>query len=207
MADQSKIQTMLDEHEIRTVRRVWAYARDLGEWETLKTCFHPDATVLISWYSGPAAGFIEGSAKRVAALGPEEHGKHLFGNFRITVNGTRAVSESDALITSRSPIDGVLFDMTSYGRFFDLFEKRDDTWRIFDWTGIYDKDRIDPVYPAKVPADFYDRMDLDDYPPQMKYQYYRTASKGRAMALGLVLGGSKEEKALRDKGARWLAGD
>ena len=206
MSDDARLQAMLDEHEIRKVRRKWAYARDLGEWDTLQTCFHPDATVTISWYAGSAAGFIENSIKLVGARGPEEHGKHWFGNFRITVDGTRAVSECDAQILARDYIDGVLCDLTSYSRFFDLFEKRDGEWRIFKWTCIYDKDRLDPVVPGSAPAGFYDGVTFTDAPPQFAFMRFRQGKLGRTAPEGIVLGKSAEERALREEGERWLAG-
>ena len=33
----------LDQMQICEVRRVWAFSLDLGEWDTLQSCFHPDA--------------------------------------------------------------------------------------------------------------------------------------------------------------------
>jgi hypothetical protein len=57
----SRLHAMADEYEIMRVRRIWAYSRDHADWEALASCFHPDATVTISWYSGTALGFISGA--------------------------------------------------------------------------------------------------------------------------------------------------
>ena len=105
----------LDQMQICEVRRVWAFSLDLGEWDTLQACFHPDAKVTVSWYSGPIGGFIERSKTLVAARKPEEHRKHWLGNMRTMINGTRAVLETDVQILIREFIDGDLCDYTSLG--------------------------------------------------------------------------------------------
>lgn len=206
MSDDARVQAMLDEHEIRKVRQTWAYARDLGEWDNLRSCFHPDATVTISWYSGSAAGFVENSIKMVGSRKPEEHSKHWFGNFRITVDGTRAVSECDAQILARDYLDGVLFDFTGYSRFFDLFEKRDGVWRIAKWICIYDKDRLEPVVPGSLPDGFFSGLDMTTAPRQFAFMRFRQERKGRQVPDGIVLGGGEDERALRAEGERWLSG-
>ena len=105
----------LDQIQICDVRRVWAFSLDLGEWETLQACFHPDATVTVSWYSGPVDGFIARSKAMAAGRQPEEHRKHWLGNMRSEINGARAVLETDVLIFIREFIDHSLFDYTAPG--------------------------------------------------------------------------------------------
>ena len=149
MADESsEWAKALDQIQICDVRRAWAFSLDLGEWERLRSCFHPDASITVSWYSGSLDGFIVRSQAMVATRKPEEHRKHWLGNMRSEINGTHAVLETDVLILIREFIDGTLFDYTSYARFYDLFEKRGALWRILEWNRIYDKDRLDPVVPA-----------------------------------------------------------
>ena len=53
------LQRRLDIEEIRDVRRRWAYGRDLCEWDLLRSVFHPDATVHVSWFKGPFPAFVE----------------------------------------------------------------------------------------------------------------------------------------------------
>jgi hypothetical protein len=51
----------LDQIQICNVRRTWAFSLDLGEWEQLRSCFHPNARITVSWYCGPLDGFIDRS--------------------------------------------------------------------------------------------------------------------------------------------------
>src|SRR6202041_4125478 len=90
------IARMIDEYEVRRVRRNWAFARDHGEWETMRACFHPDATVNVSWHSGPAAAFLDRTIAMSADRRPEERSKHWFGNSRVWLKRDRALLETDA---------------------------------------------------------------------------------------------------------------
>lgn len=205
MDDASILKRITDEHDIKQVRRKWAYGRDLGEWDALRSCFHPDATVHVSWYSGPASSFVERSMQTVAARRPEERGKHWIGNMRAIVNGQRAVLETDVQILGREFIDGHLFDYASYARFFDLFEKREGEWKIFKMTCVYDKDRLDPVVPGAVPASFYEAIPLTGAESGFAFMRFRQTKRGRNVP-PVVIGGSEDEARLRAEGDRWLAG-
>ncbi len=206
MSEATRFQAMLDEYEIQRVRRIWAYGRDHCEWEVLTGCFHADATVIISWYSGSALGFVERSKQAAASRKPEERSQHWLGNFQATVNGDRALLESDVQILSRDYLDGYLFDCTCYGRFLDRFERRDGVWRIARWTCVYDMDRLDPVFPEPVPSSFYDGLQLEGEGSSCAYMRLRQKKKGRTVPAGLIMGGSDAEKQLKRESHLWLNG-
>ena len=67
-----EIERFVDEEMVRRVRQRWAFARDYGDWEGMRACFHPDATVCVSWFSGPAATFFERTVAMAAERRPEE---------------------------------------------------------------------------------------------------------------------------------------
>lgn len=92
--DDARALAALDEIDIRKVRANWAHARDKGDWELLRGCFHPDATACLSWYNGPAEGFVEGS-KRMLHTGKDYAGAHMIASSRVKVRGDRAILESD----------------------------------------------------------------------------------------------------------------
>lgn len=196
---------LLDELEIRRLRERWAFGRDYCDWDEIAACFHPGATVDISWYQGDVAGFIEASKTMMAELGPEERSKHWLGNARIWVNGERGVAEVDATIILRAYIDGYLFDFSARSRFYDLVEKRNGAWKIMKWNMIYDADRMDAVEPGKVPQAFYDGVDLNPYPHSCAYLCYRLAKSGRELSTNIVSINTQAEANLKADGERWLA--
>ena len=196
----------IEEAAVCKVRRVWAFSRDRGDWEVLRACFHPDATITVAWYSGPASGFIERSMAMAQTRRPEEHHKHWLGNMRADVKGARAVLETDAMVLIRETIDEHLFDYCSHLRFYDVVEKRDGVWRLLKASCIYEKDRLDPVVPGAVPASFYAAVDPTGSEPGFAFMRFRQMKKGRAVPSGIVIAGTPAEVALRDEARSWLSG-
>lgn len=206
MSENLRLQPLLDERAIAKVVSDWGFARDGEDWEALKVCFHPDATVEIMWIAGSAHEFVESFRQRPPQK-PGEHTKHQVGAPRVRLRGDRAVSECHLTLYSRVFIDEILFDFTAWVRFFDLFEKRGGAWRIFKRTAIYEKDRMDPVYPETVPSSFYDRASMENFPPACRFMCFRHMKQGRGTAPHIITTGSPEERERREAGERWLAGE
>jgi hypothetical protein len=205
MLDHSRLQRMQDEYEIFRVRRIWAYSRDHHDWERLKTCFHQDATVIVSWFEGTASDFVERTKQAAAARKPEERSSHALGNYDVTIHGDRAILEADMQVLNRDYLDGILFDSICYGRFYDMFERRNGEWRIAKWTCIYDKDRLDPVMREQVPAAFYSALKFHGDENGFAFMRLRQEKKGRTVPNGLVMGGTPSERRLKREGEVWLA--
>lgn len=186
------------------VRRTWAWCRDANDWNGVRACFHPDATIEISWYKGSVEGFIEQARARAATLRPEERGKHWIGNARSWIRGARAVVETDAQIQIRLRLEGHLFDNITWVRFFDRVERRDGVWRIKHWFCFFDKDRLDPVIPGSVPPSFYDGVDFNGSDTSLVFTRLRNLKVGIATVPDAMAGGSAAERAVRDASAEWL---
>ncbi len=199
------IEQFVDEELVRRVRQRWAFARDYGDWEGMRACFHPDATVHVAWFSGPCATFFERTIAMAAQRKPEERSKHWFGSSRVAVKGPRAILETDAQVQVRDWFDGCLFDLTASVRMYDRVERRQGVWRIARMTVIYDKDRMDAVVPGSVPAGFFDGIELMGPDAGMAFMRFRNKKVGRAMPPDVVVGGSAGEARLRTDTEQWLA--
>jgi hypothetical protein len=134
-----------DRDEIRDLIENWAVWRDAGDWERFQTVWHDDATMMATWFQGPAPDFIrvsrEGFDRGVRIL-------HFLGGTSIDVNQDRAIAQTKMTISQRAEVDGVICDVVCTGRFYDFLEKRADKWGIVLRQPIYEKDRLDPVDPA-----------------------------------------------------------
>ncbi|NMM28925.1 MAG: nuclear transport factor 2 family protein [Glaciimonas sp.] len=168
-----------DEAQIASLLVRWGYARDSDDWETLRQCFHDDATIHISWISAPAKDFVERSKLMAAARKPGAHLKHIISPPWVRINKNRAFSRTHATLFIREDIEGQGADITSWIRFFDQLERRDGVWRIVKRVAVYEKDRIDPVDPRGFPAGFFNGMDLSKYPPTAKFLSYWLERIGR----------------------------
>ena len=195
---------MEDEHQIASLLIRWGHARDSDDWETLAGCFHNDATIHISWISGPAKNFVARSRTMAAAREPGAHTKHIISGPWIRVNRDRAFSRCHANLYIRAAIDGYEFDLQSWIRFFDLLERRDNTWRIVKRTAVYEKDRMEPVDPRGVPQDFFADMNLSAFPASARFLCYRHQRSGTPPASDIISVYSAEERALREDCEKWL---
>jgi hypothetical protein len=193
-----------DEHEIAGLLIRWGHARDSDDWETLSACFHEDATIYLSWISGTAKDFVARSRAMARARKPGTHMKHVISGPWVLVNRDRAFSRCHASLYTRTIMDGHEFDLQSWMRFFDLLERRDDVWRIFKRTAVYDKDRIDPVDPRGIPKGFFEEMDLSAFPPSAKFLCYDLVRSGLPPSTDIISVYSDKERGLREKGQAWL---
>ena len=131
--------------------------------------------------------------------------KHVISGPWIRINQNRAFTRCHANLYVRITMDGYQFDLQSWIRFFDLVERRNDAWRIVKRTGIYEKDRLEPVDPRGVPNDFFSDMDLSLFPQSAKFLYYWAKRVGLTSSTSVISVYSNEERALREESEVWLA--
>ncbi len=79
-------------------------SRDLGCWDYMRDCFHPDAQVRVSWFRGSAADFIRGSVDMASRM----VNRHRLAPIHVVLSGNRAVAHdgNDFVATSRRAVAG-----------------------------------------------------------------------------------------------------
>ena len=204
MSNDEKLQGMLDKFEIAEVVSAACYSRDTSDWSTLRDCYHSDGTVTVSWHSGPVDEFIERSTEMMAKRLPGEFTKHVNANQRIRLNGNRAIIEYDVILHSRRMLDGYAFDFHTWSKYLDQVEKRDGRWKIFNRSAIYEKDRMDAHNPREIPDSFYEDMNLEQYPINIRYHCWRNARTGQKPPEKIILARSEREKEVRKTANEWL---
>ena len=205
MPDSERLQNMLDKFEIQEVVAAACYSRDKGDWKTLRDCYHPDGCVTVSWHSGPVDEFIERSVKMMASRDVQEFTKHVNANPRVRLNGERAIIEYDVILHNRRLLDGYAFDFHTWSCYLDQVEKRDGKWRIFNRTAIYEKDRMDAHNPREIPDSFYEDMNLEQYPLNIRYHCWRNEKfSGSPPSANLVMEGTEKSRAIREEARRWV---
>jgi hypothetical protein len=121
--------------------------RDLGRWEQMRDCFHPDALVRLSWFTGSGPDFVTGSidmARRGVLA------KHRLGPVRVQLNGDRALATFVGAIDIPATVAGVDLMLTSLARFLYRVERRDRRWRLSGFDAIYLRDELHAVVPGQV---------------------------------------------------------
>lgn len=183
--------------------QAWGFARDQGRWDDLAAIFHPGGEIAVSWFRGPYPEFVAHCRKN---FGSGIQAKHLLWPARVQVNGARATAETNVAIMVRQTIDGVLVDLTSYGRFLDRLERRNGAWRMVERATLYEKDRLDPVEPSPKFDALMAGANAAKYPAQYRYMGFRVNASGRALAEPVHYDGRPETETLKARYAEWLRG-
>ncbi|KIW30158.1 uncharacterized protein PV07_05924 [Cladophialophora immunda] len=163
---------VLERYKLRELAEGWPLYRDACEWENLKSIFHPDAYIYTTWTGRTHyLDFIKASQ---AGMDKGAFIMHRCHGSTTDINreATRAVTKMKATITQRFAVDGCEVDAESDCRFCFFWVKLPDTgeWRARFVRHWYEKDKLIPVNPAKVPI--LDEQRLKDYPSGYRYLAY-----------------------------------
>ena len=190
-----------DRSEIRALIENWVLFRDARLWDRFRTVWHKDGQMWATWFQGSFEDFIKvsdaGFAKGVRI-------NHMLGGTTIEIKGKRAIAQTKLSIAQRAKVEGVLCDVTCWGRAYDFLEKRKGTWGIVLRRHTYEKDRIDPVEPgAKVKLD---KTLLARFPEGYRHLAYLQTRIGYTIKDELPGLDGPPLEALYKQGEAWLKG-
>ena len=184
---------------IREAVENWALWRDSGRWRELRALYTAAAVVHTTWFVGTAAEFVQ---RCMEAAGRGSRSQHFIGAVCVELNGARAIAESRAMLLVRAPLHGVEVDVTCWLRFYDWFVHEARSWRIHMRSGVYEKDRLDPVDPSQDIV--LDAAELARYPAGYRHLAYLQAAGGARITPDLPTPGSEALARLYAEGERWL---
>jgi hypothetical protein len=121
-------------------------SRDQGRWTSMRDCFHDDALIRISWITGNADDFVNGSidmARRGLLA------RHRLSPILVRVNADRAVASISAIIDIPVEVGGVEAHLSSYARFFYRAERRQQQWKLSGFDGAYIRDELVAAVPGQ----------------------------------------------------------
>jgi SnoaL-like domain len=160
--DEYSIQRLADRAQIQDVIYRWCRAIDRLDCDAIRSVFHPDATDSHGIYNGGVDGLIEWVRERHRTI---PFSMHAVSNIQIEfADLDTALVESYCFAVQRYPAEaahslaqlaggvegqaGVAMDMMAYGRYVDLFERRDGQWRIQRRTVVFDSTMMYEVSPG-----------------------------------------------------------
>jgi len=137
-----------DRLAIRELIENWVLWRDGRMWDRFRTLWHKDGQMWATWFQGHYEDFIrvsqEGYDRGVRIM-------HTLGGMSIDIKGKRAIAQTRMAIQQRAMVEGVLCDVTCWGKFYDFLEKRNGKWGLVLRRLAYEKDRLDSVVPGTAP--------------------------------------------------------
>jgi hypothetical protein len=190
-----------DRQAISELMHNWGFWRDQARWDELRTAFHAEGTINVTWFNGRFSDFVAASIEmRKRRTGS----KHWIGGSLIRLEGDRALSETNVMIMGRSVVHEIEVDTVAYGRFFDFVERREGQWRILRREAIYEKDRVDPVAAGTVVP--FDAKKLASFPPAYRHLAYSLSSQGFTVSPDLPTNDSASLARVQAEGAAWITG-
>lgn len=131
------LQRVIDRTEIHEVMCRYARGVDRGDWELLRSTYHPDAYDDHVEFKGPVDGLIEWLKERFSGV---DNLMHFIGNCLIEFAGPD-LALVESYFTSRrlrqpvgdeckTTVAGDAICRQSWGRYVDRFERRDGQWRV-----------------------------------------------------------------------------
>ena len=128
---EARVDELSSKQEIEDILRRYCRAVDRQDAEELKACYFPDGTDCHGRaFSGNAHEFAEFIFQN-EQLGGLADSRHFITNTMIAIDGERAFAETSFLCTLLLSLEAAVnVDAMSEGRYFDLFERRNGTWKI-----------------------------------------------------------------------------
>jgi hypothetical protein len=114
-------------------------SRDEGRWGPMRECFHDDALIRISWITGNADEFVNGS-REMAQRGVLA--KHRLGPVLVRHHGNRAVATLGGVIDIPVKLDQIDAHLSSHARFYYRAERREQRWRLSSFEAVYLRDEL-----------------------------------------------------------------
>lgn len=169
--------------------------RDLGDWEALRSLFHPDGEIVVTWFEGKFSEFVDRSIRMTES---NLKSKHLLASPSITFNGDRAILESNALLLGENTKLNLAFE--AHSRFLDIAEKRDGVWKLVKRQSIYDMAYF--MFPAGMIE--IDQGVLAKYPREYAPLAYLLEKSGFPIARIFATRGSELESQMKADARKWL---
>ena len=173
--NEHSLQRLLDKESIRDAMCRYSRGVDRGDWELLRSTYHPDAIDEHGDFKGSVDGLIEWLDKRFAGV---DNSMHFLGNCLIEFAGPDLALVETYFVSRRlRPAvgdeckvagQGDAMCREAWGRYVDRFERRDGEWRVARRTVVLEasstalalggartspltwgrRNRTDPVYAA-----------------------------------------------------------
>ena len=173
---EQSLQNLVDKAEIEDALRRYTRGVDRGDWDLVRSLYHPDAYEDHVEYKGNVDELIAWLKDRFATV---QNGLHHLGNCQIEFAGPDLALVETYYVTQRlrpptvgewadpGPQDATCWH--SMGRYVDRFERRNGAWRVAHRTVVLDarytthafnavrtglgawgaRDRSDPLYQAR----------------------------------------------------------
>jgi SnoaL-like domain len=177
-------------------------ARDTMNWDEMKSYYHPESIVNVSWFYGTGAEFVE---KSKTAVRTNSINFHMMTPPVVTRHLDRAISDTPCVLRSFSKVDSVEASFEGFVRIFWRARRDAGRWRIAGLHCIYIVDMFHARNPSRPPH--FDEEKLATYRHSYRYMVANLANHGISVRDDLV-GADRPAsvEAAKNVEHRWLMG-
>lgn len=140
---------MFDKMRVKELVEYDRYCCDYGLKEEERKLWHQDGRLFTTWFDGPIGEYLGSptiAPKPTPPGEPRESHQHRINNSVVWLKGNRAVAELLCFLNFRTKLAWEWMDSQCWCRMHYRAEKREGRWGIVYFEGIYEKDRMDPVF-------------------------------------------------------------
>lgn len=140
---------MFEKMRIRELVEYDRYCCDYGHKQEERQLWHEDGRLFTTWFKGPVSEYLGNPTimpKPWPQGEPHEMHGHRINNTVVWLKGSRAIAEVLCFLNFRSKLGVEWMDSQCWCRMHYRVEKRAGRWGILYFEGIYEKDRMDPVF-------------------------------------------------------------
>ncbi|PYH94598.1 hypothetical protein BO71DRAFT_226221 [Aspergillus ellipticus CBS 707.79] len=192
----------LERFKIRELCEGWPLHRDACEWTDLRDIFDINAFINISWQQNYRNKAIETWTEDWAK---GNYISHRVNGHAVDIKGDRAINKMKVTISIRfADENGVEWDSDCDCRFVFFLKKQAQGWKIFCNHPIYEKDKLVPVDPTRIPR--IDHEALAAEPKGYQFLAYGMRRLGYPVKPNLPQLFGKERDELYNQMVVWLDG-
>jgi hypothetical protein len=140
---------VIERMKIREIVEYERYCCDYGHKEEEKKLWFDDGRLFTTWFKGSIKDYLSSpviAPEEAVGHDPIENHCHRVNDVIVWRKNSRAIAEMLAFLCFRNKINDTWEDTQCWCRFHYRLEKRDGNWGIVYFEGIYEKDRMDPVF-------------------------------------------------------------
>lgn len=137
-----RLRALEDREAIRDVLHLYCRAIDRRDEELLRSCYHDDSVDQHASFTGSGPDFCTYAMTQVSRAILTQH---RVTNVMIELDGDRAFAECYVHSIHRVTRGDDLLDYVHYGRYCDILEKRDGSWKIAYRLHLPDADSFETI--------------------------------------------------------------
>lgn len=140
---------ILTKAHIRNLVEYDRYCCDYGHKDEERKLWFMDGQLFTTWFRGSITDYLSSTSASTGQQPephPMEHHAHRINNTVVWLKGSKAIAEVLCTLNFRTRLGWEWVDLQCWCRMHYRVENRDGHWGIVYFEGIYEKDRIDPVF-------------------------------------------------------------